>query len=94
MKSAAPEEVAEAIVRALKFPRRDVFVPREVGPLHKSTYVLPIRAQEAVSRVMRSDRVLQDIDHHQRAAYENRAAHSEPGMEPEAVGEGEPVETS
>jgi NAD(P)-dependent dehydrogenase (short-subunit alcohol dehydrogenase family) len=94
VKSTSPEEVADAIVGALKLPRRDVFVPREVGPPHKATYVLPIRAQEAVSRVLKSDRVLQDIDHGQRAAYEDRAAHSEPGLEPEVVGEGEPVETS
>jgi NAD(P)-dependent dehydrogenase (short-subunit alcohol dehydrogenase family) len=94
VKSAAPEEVAQAILDALKLPRRDVFVPREVGPLHKATYVLPIRAQETVSRALKSDNVLQDVDHGQRAAYEDRAAHSEPGLEPEAVGEGEPVETS
>jgi NAD(P)-dependent dehydrogenase (short-subunit alcohol dehydrogenase family) len=96
LKAVQPEEVAGAIVNALKFPRRDVFVPREIGPLHKSTYVLPIRAQEAVARAMKSDRVLQDIDHAQRAAYEERAARSEPGLEPEAEAEPapEPVETS
>ena len=94
IKSVGPEEVAAAIVDALKLPRRDVFVPREVGPLHKATYVLPVRAQEAVSRVLKSDSVLADVDHGQRVGYENRAAHSEPGLEPEAVGEGEPVETS
>ena len=83
--------MAAAIVQALRLPRRDVFVPREIGALHKATYPLPLRAQEAVSRLLKTDKVLQDVDHKERAGYENRAAHSEPGLEPEAV---EPVETS
>ena len=91
VKSVAPEDVAGAILDALRLPRRDVFVPREVGAIHKATYVLPLRAQEGVARALKSDKILQDIDHGQRAGYENRAAHSEPGLEPEAV---EPVETS
>src|SRR5204863_4506057 len=100
VKSAAPEDVASSIVDALKLPKRDVFVPREVGAIHKATYVLPIKAQEAVARALKSDRVLQDIDHSQRASYEDRAAHSEPGLEPElgiadeATAPAEPVETS
>jgi NAD(P)-dependent dehydrogenase (short-subunit alcohol dehydrogenase family) len=96
VKSAAPEDVAGAIVDALKLPKRDVFVPREVEAIHKATYVLPVKAQEAVAKALKSDRVLQDIDHSQRASYEDRAAHSEPGLEPEVgiAGEGEPVETS
>src|SRR5437588_602654 len=91
VKSVAPEDVAGAILDALRLPRRDVFGPREVGAIHKATYVLPLRAQEGVARALKSDRILQDIDHGQRAGYENRAAHSEPGLEPEAA---EPVETS
>jgi NAD(P)-dependent dehydrogenase (short-subunit alcohol dehydrogenase family) len=100
VKSVAPEDVAAAIVGALKVPRRDVFVPREVGPIHKASYVLPIRAQEAVARALKSDKILQDIDHGQRAAYEDRAARSEPGLEPgseaaeAAEAEPTPVETS
>ena len=96
LKAVQPEDVSAAIVDALKFPRRDVFVPREIGPLHKATYALPIRAQEAVARVMKSDRVLQDIDHGQRVAYEERAARSEPGLEPDGEPEAvpEPVETT
>jgi NAD(P)-dependent dehydrogenase (short-subunit alcohol dehydrogenase family) len=100
VKSVQPEDVSGAIVNALKFPRRDVFVPREVGAIHKATYVMPIRAQEAVARALKSDKILQDIDHGQRAAYEQRAAHSEPGLEPgseaaeAAEAEATPVETS
>jgi NAD(P)-dependent dehydrogenase (short-subunit alcohol dehydrogenase family) len=96
VKSVAPEEVAAAIVDAIKLPKRDVYVPRETGVIHKATYALPQRAQMAVAKALKSDRILLDIDHGQRAAYEDRAAHSEPGLEPEAVEEaktagGEPV---
>jgi hypothetical protein len=102
VKSVGPEAVAEAIVGAIKLPRRDVFVPREVGVIQKVTYILPQRAQMAVAKAMKSDRVLLDVDEAQRAAYEERAAHSEPGLEPEstdasktAVGEpAEPVEAA
>ena len=83
--------IALPLLDAMRLPRRDVFVPREVGAIHKATYVLPLRAQEGVARALKSDKILQDIDHGQRAGYENRAAHSEPGLEPEAA---EPVETS
>jgi NAD(P)-dependent dehydrogenase (short-subunit alcohol dehydrogenase family) len=97
VKSVGPEEVASAIVDAIRLPRRDVFVPREVGAIHKATYVLPPRAQMAVAKAMKSDRVLLDIDHDRRAAYEERAAHSEPGLEPGSAPEaqtagGEPAE--
>jgi NAD(P)-dependent dehydrogenase (short-subunit alcohol dehydrogenase family) len=99
VKSVGPEEVAAAIVDAIKVPKRDVYVPRETGAIHKATYPLPQRAQMAVAKAMKSDRILLDIDHGQRAAYEDRAAHSEPGLEPEAAGEaetvgGEPVEAA
>jgi NAD(P)-dependent dehydrogenase (short-subunit alcohol dehydrogenase family) len=99
VKSVGPEEVSAAIVDAIKVPKRDVFVPREVGAIHKATYVLPQRAQMAVAKAMKSERILLDIDHGQRAAYEDRAAHSEPGLEPEIADEaetvgGEPVEAA
>jgi NAD(P)-dependent dehydrogenase (short-subunit alcohol dehydrogenase family) len=99
VKSVGPEEVAAAIVNAIKVPKRDVYVPRETGAIHKATYPLPQRAQMAVAKAMKSDRILLDIDHGQRAAYEDRAAKSEPGLEPEAADEagtvgGEPVEAA
>jgi NAD(P)-dependent dehydrogenase (short-subunit alcohol dehydrogenase family) len=99
VKSVGPEDVAAAIVDAIKMPKRDVYVPRETGAIHKATYPLPQRAQMAVAKALKSDRILLDIDHGQRAAYEDRAAHSEPGLEPEAADEaetvgGEPVEAA
>jgi hypothetical protein len=89
VKVAEPEDVADAIVETLKVPRLEVYVPKELGPLHKFAYVLPRRAQEWMARRFKADRVLIDADHAHRAAYEQRAAESEPqvtGGEPEHAG--------
>ena len=48
--------------------------------------LLPRRAREAIARAMKADEVLANR-RRQRPAYEDRAAHSEPGLEPEAVEE-------
>jgi hypothetical protein len=42
---------------------------------------------------MKADQVLAEADPQVRASYEDRAAHSEPGLEPEALDEGETVES-
>jgi NAD(P)-dependent dehydrogenase (short-subunit alcohol dehydrogenase family) len=96
VKHAEPEDVANAIVEAIRLPRLEVFVPKELGPIHKAAYPLPRRAQQWISRAFKSERILQDVDHGRRAAYEERAAHSEPGLEPapaEDRAEAEPVPT-
>jgi NAD(P)-dependent dehydrogenase (short-subunit alcohol dehydrogenase family) len=85
VKKLEPEEVAEAIVKALKFPRFDVWVPASTAVIDKLIHPLPRRAREAVARLIGADKVLAAADHAQRAAYEDRAAHSEPGLEPEAL---------
>jgi hypothetical protein len=53
--------------------------------------VLPRRGREAVAKALKADRVLAEVDEARRAAYEDRAAHSEPGLEPEVTGEREKV---
>ena len=73
-----PEDVAAAVVDALEHPRVDVWVPRSLGPVHRLTSMLPRRAREAVMRALRVDRVTWDADRAARAAYEGRAAASEP----------------
>jgi NADP-dependent 3-hydroxy acid dehydrogenase YdfG len=80
-----PEDVAEAIVEVLEFPRFDVFVPKVSGRINKVISVLPRGGREAVARFLKADRVLVEVDQSRRAAYEDRAAHSEPGREPEAA---------
>jgi NAD(P)-dependent dehydrogenase (short-subunit alcohol dehydrogenase family) len=84
LKKLQPEEVAEAIVKALRFPKFDVWVPASSAVTHKLVHPLPRRAREAIARLMKADRVLAGADHTQRAGYEDRAARSRPGIEPEA----------
>jgi len=85
VKKLEPEEVADAIVEALEFPRFDVFVPKSSAVINKVVSLLPRRGREAVARALNADKVLAGADAQSRAAYEDRAAHSEPGLEPEAV---------
>ena len=79
-----PEDVAEEIVRALKLNRYDVFVPRNMSVLLGLTGITPRRWREAIARFLKSDQIMSNVDANERAAYEERAARSEPGREPDA----------
>jgi NAD(P)-dependent dehydrogenase (short-subunit alcohol dehydrogenase family) len=76
-----PEEVAAAIVDAVKFPRLEVFVPRAIGRLWRVLNVVPRGVREAVLRAMKVDQVTWQADRSARSAYEVRAAASEPKLE-------------
>jgi NAD(P)-dependent dehydrogenase (short-subunit alcohol dehydrogenase family) len=83
VKRARPEEVADAIVGALRSPRFDVFVPRSAGVITRMTAALPRPLREAVGRMVKADRLLLDVHDAQRAAYEARAAASAPAADAE-----------
>jgi NAD(P)-dependent dehydrogenase (short-subunit alcohol dehydrogenase family) len=86
-----PEDVAAAIVDALRTPRFEVYVPRVVGRIARVLEVLPRRAAEAIGRVLDSDKVMVQADMAGRAAYEQRVARSEPsGLEPSRSADGDP----
>jgi NADP-dependent 3-hydroxy acid dehydrogenase YdfG len=76
-----PGEVAEAIVEALRDGTVEVWVPRSSRHTHRIGALLPRRASERITRAMKADRVLMEADHQARAAYELRAARSEPGLD-------------
>jgi NAD(P)-dependent dehydrogenase (short-subunit alcohol dehydrogenase family) len=76
-----PEQVADAIVSALKVPRFEVYVPASLGPTTKFVALLPRRAQDALARLFKSDEVMSNADTAARAAYEARAAASAPAAE-------------
>jgi hypothetical protein len=88
VKKLEPEEVANEIVSALKFPRFDVWVPRSSAAISTVLQLLPRRGREAVGRLLNVDKVLAESDKAQRAAYEARAARSEPGLEPQETDAG------
>jgi NADP-dependent 3-hydroxy acid dehydrogenase YdfG len=81
-KEIQPSDVAEGTVEALKTERFEVWVPRENHGTYVVTGLLPRRGREALTRAMKADRPLWEIDTAKRAGYELRAAKSEPGLEP------------
>lgn len=82
-------DVADQIVDALEVPRFDVWVPRFNGGLFKFIALLPRPWREAIGRTMKVDKLMTEVDHGARRAYEERAAHSEPGLDGEAKAEPE-----
>lgn len=76
-----PEDVANEIVSALKEARFDVFVPRSVASITKVMNLLPRGGREGLSRALKADKVLIELDAGKRAAYELRASHSDPALE-------------
>ena len=80
-KAVTPEQVSDAVIDALKFPRHDVFVPKSIGPTWVGFNLLPRGARERVGRALKLDRVLLDVDRSTRTAYEARAAASAPATD-------------
>lgn len=73
LRSVEPEDVADAIVNAIRRQKFDVYVPRELGVLDRARGFLPRRAFEALLRATNAADLLAHIDLEQRAAYEQRA---------------------
>jgi NAD(P)-dependent dehydrogenase (short-subunit alcohol dehydrogenase family) len=81
VKPVEAEDVANEIVDAMEVPRFDVFVPRANGALLRMGALMPRRASEFVARLMGMDKLMFEVDHGARAAYEERAAKSEPSAD-------------
>ncbi|HZP14193.1 MAG TPA: SDR family oxidoreductase [Nocardioides sp.] len=71
-KPVQPEDVADAIVEALKTGRFDVYVPKSIGATVRMGSLMPRRAWQAISHLLKGDQVLAKPDHLARAAYEAR----------------------
>ena len=89
VKPVEASDVAAAIVEVLEVPRFDVFVPRANAALLKAGSLLPRAAREWVARAMGTDKLMTEVDHEARRAYEERAAHSEGAGEGAPSGESE-----
>jgi len=81
VKISEPSDVADAIVDALEKPKFDVWVPKSTVGIFKVMTLMPRAGREAIARALKADQVLWNADPKARAAYEDRAAHSEPGLE-------------
>jgi NAD(P)-dependent dehydrogenase (short-subunit alcohol dehydrogenase family) len=80
VKRSSPEDVAEAVVDALKFGRFDVYVPKSLVSLVRSAALTPRSFGEWLGRKMNGSALL-SADKGARAAYEERAAKSAPAVE-------------
>jgi NAD(P)-dependent dehydrogenase (short-subunit alcohol dehydrogenase family) len=81
VKPVEASDVAEEIVDAMEVPRFDVFVPRSNGVLLRVVGVLPRSAREGIARLMKVDKLMLEVDHGARRAYEERAAASKKSEE-------------
>jgi NAD(P)-dependent dehydrogenase (short-subunit alcohol dehydrogenase family) len=81
VKPVEASDVANEIVAAMEVPRFDVFVPRANGAIYKILGPLPRKWREALGRAMGVDKLMIDVDHSARRAYEERAAASKGGSD-------------
>jgi NAD(P)-dependent dehydrogenase (short-subunit alcohol dehydrogenase family) len=87
IKPVEAEDVANEIVAALELGRFDVYVPRSNAVMTRFSALMPRRVNEAIARLMKADKLMFEVDHAARRAYEERAAASEPGVERDAAAE-------
>jgi NAD(P)-dependent dehydrogenase (short-subunit alcohol dehydrogenase family) len=85
MKTPEPEDVAEAIVEALRTRRYEVYVPKRMNAILRLSALLPRRTVDAVARAMGSDQLMIHPDHTARAAYEARIARRAEGVQAAAA---------
>ena len=77
VKPVEASDVADAIVEALETGRYDVWVPKENGAIYKVMSLLPRSWREAIGRLMKVDKLMTEVDHGARDAYEQRVTREE-----------------
>jgi NADP-dependent 3-hydroxy acid dehydrogenase YdfG len=76
IKRAEPDEIATAIVNAVRTRRFDVFVPRSLGTVSTLMAVLPRPLRDLILRLIGVDRMLLDFDETARHEYHERTIHA------------------
>jgi NAD(P)-dependent dehydrogenase (short-subunit alcohol dehydrogenase family) len=76
IKPVEAEDVANEIVDALELGRFDVYVPRSNAVMTRIAALMPRRVNETIARLMKADKLMFEVDHGARRAYEERAAAS------------------
>jgi NAD(P)-dependent dehydrogenase (short-subunit alcohol dehydrogenase family) len=69
-----PEDVADAIARAVAGPVPDVFVPSSVGFIIKTQPLLGRKLRDSINHALGADRTFLEVDQAARAAYASRIA--------------------
>ena len=77
VKPVEASDVAEAIVEALETGRYDVWVPKENNAVYRIMGLLPRSWREALGRLTKVDKLMTEVDHGARHAYEARVSHAE-----------------
>ncbi|HEY0449445.1 SDR family oxidoreductase [Actinophytocola sp.] len=85
-KSVEATEVADAIVKALRKPRFEVYVPASLDAMNRITRLMPRSVAEWIVRSLKGDQILLDAEGDARKDYEARAAASAPTTDREAAG--------
>jgi short-subunit dehydrogenase len=80
-KSIEATDVAEAIVKALRRPRFEVYVPASLNAMNRITRLMPRPVAEWIVRSLKGDQVLASAEHAARKDYEERAAASAPATD-------------
>jgi len=70
----SPEEVGEAVTKAIERPRDEVFVPRWTAGILRLQSALPPRGRDALARAFGVDKLYTGVDPETRAEYERRIA--------------------
>jgi hypothetical protein len=84
-KSIEATDVAEAIVKALRRPRFEVYVPASLNAMNRITRLMPRPVAEWIVRTLKGDQVLASAEHDARRDYEERAAASAPATDQPAA---------
>jgi short-subunit dehydrogenase len=79
-------DVAEAIVKALRKPKFEVYVPASLDAMNRITRLMPRAVAEWIVRSLKGDQILFDAERGARADYEARAAASAPATDREIAG--------
>ncbi len=69
-----PEQVADAIVGALRSGREEIFVPREMGPVARLVAGTPPAVADRIKRLLQADAVMTQGDPSARSGYRARMA--------------------
>jgi short-subunit dehydrogenase len=67
-----PETVAAAIANAVETGRKDVYVPRQVGPMLRAQALLGRRIRDTTNRALGADTAFLDVDQSARSRYDER----------------------
>jgi NADP-dependent 3-hydroxy acid dehydrogenase YdfG len=93
-KSIEATDVAAAVVKTLRRPRFEVFVPASLNATNRLTRLMPRPAAEWMVRALKGDQVLNSAERSARTDYEARAAASAPTTDRDAFGTDTAAETA